>query len=144
MAEHGRELETQALHDGRFGDGFDDEIGVGGLGKIALGLALACVIAIVIVWLMLDIGSEAGVRVGAPTAVDEATQPEPRLQANPEGEYEQMRHELDAHVNGYGWIDEGTGVVYIPIDQAIDLVLEQGVDGRAKELLEDVPAEEPQ
>jgi len=66
------------------------------------------------------------------TAAEQALAPGPRLQTDPEGEYRQMRRELDEHIHGYGWVDEGTGVVYIPIERAIDLLLEQGVDGRAK------------
>jgi hypothetical protein len=138
MAEPGREH-----HDGRFGAGFDDEISVGGLGQIGLGLAAACVLAIVIVWLMLRGDSDAAGNAADAAAVEQALPSGPRLQTHPEDEYRQMRRELDEHVHGYGWVDEGTGAVYIPIDRAIDLVLEQGVDGRAKVIAKDVPAEEP-
>lgn len=134
MAEH-----RQEMHDGRFGDGFDDEIDSGGLGKIGVGLAAACIVAIVIVGLIL--------RGSAPDAIDATVEaaaveqtlpPGPRLQTAPEHEYRQMRRELDEHIHGYGWIDEGTGTVHIPIGRAIDLLLEQGVDGRAKKLDETV------
>lgn len=139
MAEHGQELHRRASHDGRFGDGFDDEISVGGLGQIGIGLAAACIIPIVVVWLMLRGGPEAADATPETAAAAEQTLPPgPRLQTDPEDEYRQLRRELDEHVHGYGWVDEATGAVHIPIDRAIDLLLEQGVDGRAKELDETV------
>jgi len=147
MAEHGHELHPQASHDGRFGDGFDDEISVGGLGQIGLGLGAACVIAIVVVWLMMR-GPESTAKTAAgQTAAEQAAEtvlaPGPRLQTHPEDEYRQMRRELDEHIHGYGWVDEGSGVVHIPIERAIDLVLEQGVDGRAKVIAGEETAEGP-
>jgi hypothetical protein len=57
--------------------------------------------------------------------------PGPRLQVNaPEDLHDylqQQQHTLDS----YGWVDQGAGVVRIPIDRAMDLVLERGLPTRA-------------
>ena len=44
-----------------------------------------------------------------------------RLQQEAEGE----------RLNGYGWVDEGARVVHIPIDKAMDVLLEKGLPSRA-------------
>ena len=118
MAEHER------VHDGRFGERFDEEISVKGLAQIALGIAVTCILAILITLPMIKIGGDPAEEVP-----QEATLPVgPLLQAAPEAEYEQMRHELDAQLDGYGWVDEAAGTVYVPIDEAIDRVLERGLE----------------
>lgn len=56
------------------------------------------------------------------------TPPPPRLQPNPidrttaEEDMAAMRTRENAILNSYGWVDEGEGVVRIPIDRAIDLL----------------------
>ena len=32
------------------------------------------------------------------------------------------RHEHDARLNGYGWVDRSKGIAHVPIEQAIDAV----------------------
>ena len=126
MAEHNE------LHDGRFGENFDDELGTRGLGQIGIGLAVTCIVAMVIVWVMLRDSlaeTDAGPRV--PAAEELGLPAGPVLQTDPEGEYERMRHELDEHLNGYGWVDEAAGTVHIPIDTAFELLLERGAGGSA-------------
>ncbi len=34
-------------------------------------------------------------------------------------------------LNGYGWVDQGAGMVHIPIDKAIDVLVEKGLPTRA-------------
>ena len=55
---------------------------------------------------------------------------------------EALRHEMAERLGSYGWVDEGASVVRIPIEQAMDLLVEQGTvaaGGRAAT----PPAEEP-
>ena len=42
----------------------------------------------------------------------------------------QLRATEDAALNTYGWVDRSNGVVHIPIQHAIDLVLERGLPTR--------------
>lgn len=41
-----------------------------------------------------------------------------------------LRHEEDDKLNRYGWVDESKGVAHIPIDKAIDLVAERGLNAK--------------
>lgn len=51
----------------------------------------------------------------------------PPLQADPEGDMEQALAAEHERLNSYGWIDQGAGTVHIPIDQAMNLVIEQNL-----------------
>lgn len=50
----------------------------------------------------------------------------PDLAGLPTGEWEALEAEQTELLSSYGWIDEEAGIVHIPIEQAIDLQLEQG------------------
>ena len=65
----------------------------------------------------------------SPLAIREPP-PEPRLQVAPAKELEEMRAAEDAVLNSYGWIDREDGVVRIPIDRAMALLLQRGLPVR--------------
>ena len=119
-----------ASHDGRFGERFDDEISVPGIIWITIGLAVACALGMLITWGMQSYYAARAQAVQQPSPVVEANErrlPDgPLLQTDPEGELEAMRHELGERLGGYGWIDEASGVVHIPIDEAMGLLVEHG------------------
>jgi hypothetical protein len=141
MAEHG-DLWRKNIpedFDGRFGDQFDDEIKPRGVVEVAIGLVLTCVVAMVITWWILVRTEEqvqaAGVANLSPLAeANEPRLPEgPRLQAHPEAELVAMRAEMATRLHGYGWVDEGAGIVHIPIDRAMDLLLDGAMAASASE-----------
>jgi hypothetical protein len=49
---------------------------------------------------------------------------------NPLQEMKRFRADEDAKLNSYGWVDEKSGVVHIPIDDAKKLLLEKGLTTR--------------
>jgi hypothetical protein len=51
--------------------------------------------------------------------------PEPRLQADPRADLEALRTREERLLGTYGWVDRKAGVVRIPIDRAMDLVIER-------------------
>lgn len=53
--------------------------------------------------------------------------PAPRLQQFPANELYQFRMSEQSLLDRYGWMNRDTGVVHIPIDQAMRLTLERGV-----------------
>jgi hypothetical protein len=53
--------------------------------------------------------------------------PEPRLQTQLSDDLEKLRLREEAELNSYGWIDRQTGVVRIPIDRAMHLIIERGL-----------------
>lgn len=58
--------------------------------------------------------------------------PAPRLQTQPREELKRMRQDEDRVLNAYGWADPNTGRVRLPIDRAMQLLLEQGLPARAQ------------
>lgn len=55
----------------------------------------------------------------------------PRLQAHPHGDLENYCSAQEQQVSTYGWVDQQSGVVRIPIDRAMDLTLQRGLPARA-------------
>lgn len=53
--------------------------------------------------------------------------PPPRLQQNPANDLASMRAAEDRALTGYRWIDKERGVVQLPVDRAMDLLLEEGL-----------------
>jgi hypothetical protein len=56
--------------------------------------------------------------------------PQPRIQADPSGEYQLLRQQEELVLTTYGWVDRPAGIVRIPMDQAMKLVVEQGLPVR--------------
>ena len=52
--------------------------------------------------------------------------PTPRLQTQPFRDVHQLRQEQLERLSSYGWVDQGAGVVHIPIEDAMRVVVERG------------------
>lgn len=52
---------------------------------------------------------------------------EPRLQVNAPQDLATLRSAEEALLGSYGWTDKATGIARIPIDRAMQLVLERGL-----------------
>ncbi len=130
MADQVKGAKDGARHDGRFGKRFDDEVNVKSVLWTTAMLAVACVLGMWITWEMLGIGdarAEASRQQQSPVpgANEPRTPPGPVLQTDPEGELDALKHEMSERLGGYGWVNEGAGVVHIPIDRAMDLLVAQ-------------------
>jgi hypothetical protein len=53
--------------------------------------------------------------------------PEPRLQATPGADLKTLRAEEERELSSYGWVDRSAGVVRIPIDRAMELIMQRGL-----------------
>jgi hypothetical protein len=53
--------------------------------------------------------------------------PPPLLQVNPADDLQKMREANKQILEGYGWVDQQKGIVRIPIEQAMKLVVERGL-----------------
>lgn len=64
-----------------------------------------------------------------PLAVAEGERlpPEPRLQPQPIEQLRALRAREDVVLQTYGWIDRDQGIVRIPIERAMELIIERGV-----------------
>ncbi|HUJ38985.1 MAG TPA: hypothetical protein VLW54_00455 [Candidatus Acidoferrales bacterium] len=59
-----------------------------------------------------------------------ALPPLPQLQANPESDLEKLREQDRQELNSYGWVDRTRGIIHIPIERAMELLLERGLPTR--------------
>ncbi len=56
--------------------------------------------------------------------------PEPRLQVNPRQDMTDLRAHENQELQSYEWVDKNAGVVRIPIERAMQLVVERGLPTR--------------
>jgi len=65
-----------------------------------------------------------------PFAEGRAVPPLPQLQVQPAEDLEKFINQGNADLDHYGWVDRSRGIVHIPIDRAMDLLLERGLPTR--------------
>ncbi len=56
--------------------------------------------------------------------------PAPQLQTAPAADLEKYTAAENAQLNSYGWIDKSAGVVHIPIERAMALIVQRGLPTR--------------
>ncbi len=57
--------------------------------------------------------------------------PAPELQPNPRGDWASFHRAQSAGLEGYGWVDRKNGLVHIPIERAMALVVARGTQAYA-------------
>lgn len=67
----------------------------------------------------------------APLARITQVPPAPRLQISPRQNLQTMLAEHNQRLNSYGWVDQTTGTAHIPIERAMDLIIERGLPARS-------------
>jgi len=60
----------------------------------------------------------------------EKTFPNPRLETDERNQLNQIRTQEDDLLDSYGWVDEPAGTVRIPIQRAMDLLVQRGLPVR--------------
>lgn len=110
--------------------GFDREISLRGLVLFVIGLVVLMIVAGVLMYLLSDGLREARVAADPPLPkLPEARQPYeitgPLLQADPPADMAAFRAEEEAALNRWAWADEANGMAQIPIDKAMELLVEQ-------------------
>ena len=81
--------------------------------------------------------------MGPPASPFEDTRampPDVRLQTEAPGDLKQYRANQEKILAGYGWVDSKTGVVRIPVERAMDLLLQKGYPVRGSLAAEGAPA----
>ena len=107
------------------------DVDVPSLFTVAFLLLLSCIAIFILVTLMMRSfkAHDHGV-TGHQTNIP-ATQsrvfPQPRLEVKPGASLAELRAAEDANLNSYGWIDRTRGTVRVPIDRAMQLLLERGL-----------------
>jgi hypothetical protein len=111
----------------------DREIDVRSIVIFLVAVSAATVVSAFLMWILFRtlLASEVA-RDPKPLAIVERTAPtpppEPRLQVTPEKDLAALRAEEKAALEGYGWVDRAAGRVRIPIERAMALVAERGVE----------------
>jgi hypothetical protein len=99
--------------------------------SIAALLFFSCVIIFLVVWGMMhyfklhEPAKTAGQANLPVTAAEEF--PKPRLQTKGALDLANLRAAEGADLDSYGWIDRNSGTVRIPIDRAMQLLVERGL-----------------
>ena len=108
----------------------ESDVQVGLILMSGIGLVvLTIVVLLVAYWLFDDFAARWAKLQVPPSPLAETRQPppEPRLQVVPAQDLRQMRAAEDVVLSSYAWVDKATGFVRIPIDRAIELLLERGL-----------------
>ena len=105
------------------------------VGKFAVALALVIVAALFLLFGLFRylLSREGGPPAGrSQVAASEPVKafPQPQLQQSEVLDLEAVRTAEDRVLNSYAWIDPEKGVVRIPIDRAMDLLVERGLPSR--------------
>ena len=110
------------------------DVSIGGIVKFGIGLAAATIVIHLAVWGFFRFLEKPERREDQVEAVSpmvsanlRRTPPEPRLEADPLAPRLRMRAREDAVLTTYGWVDRNAGVARIPIERAMDLLVEKGL-----------------
>jgi hypothetical protein len=107
------------------------DVDVPALFTIAFLLLLSCVAIFIVVTVMMRYFKAHEPAVTSGQANIPATRthefPEPRLEVKPGASLTELRAAEDADLNSYGWVDRNTGTVRIPIDRAMQLLIDRGL-----------------
>jgi hypothetical protein len=111
------------------------DVNIGGVLLFAASLFVVGVIVHLLVWVLFGYLSGRETRLGArehPLTVTRETPlpPEPRLQINPRGDLRELRAHEDEVLTSYGWVDKNAGIVRIPIEEAMKIVVQKGLPAR--------------
>ena len=98
---------------------------------VAMGITIAgSFFSMVGLFEFLTLRAEGLDRVPSSVKVADELPAGPRLQVVPGLDLREMKAAEDDRLSGYGWVDEGGRVVHIPIEKAMDVVVEQGLPTR--------------
>src|ERR1700722_5282770 len=104
---------------------------VGGIGKSAIWLAVLLVVVFVAMrWTFNQMSEMEPMGAAASPFVDSRQMPPaPRLQVDPQKEISDYCATQAASLNSYGWEDSKAGIGQVPVDRAIDLMVEHPLPG---------------
>jgi hypothetical protein len=103
-----------------------------GLTGVALGTGIA--IVLVLVYGIFQYLAHHGIVITPANPLAETNRqqfpPTPRIEEHPSIELRDLHASEDRTLSTYGWTDKRAGIVRIPIDRAMELVLERGLPAR--------------
>jgi hypothetical protein len=104
-------------------------------------LILAC---LSLIWLFdhFEKTQNPGSFVAAPFAGPRTLPPPPRIQPDPGADLQSYREAEQTLLKTYGWVDRQNGVVRMPVDRAMELLLQRGLPTRATSKQQDAAPRE--
>ena len=121
--------ETQLRTDHQRHDHERHDVNIRWMAYFGVALVVLLVGSAVLMWWLFDIFDNESQRVDTPTPLAES-QPLPpgrRLQASPAQDMREMLAAERRLLEHYTWVDPSAGVVRIPIEQAMEWVVTQGL-----------------
>ena len=107
------------------------DVDVRALFIVAFLLLSSCIVIFIVVALMMHYFKVHEPPVTAGQANIPVTRsrdfPQPRLLIKPGASLAELRAAEDSDLNSYGWTDQSSGIARIPIDRAMQLLLERGL-----------------
>ncbi|PYU36445.1 MAG: hypothetical protein DMG31_00985 [Acidobacteria bacterium] len=105
-------------------------------GLLYFALIMAAILAatsLSLIWLFkyFQKAENPGSFVAAPFAAERPLPPPPRVQPNPREDLQNYYQSQQNLLNSYGWIDRQNGIVRLPIDRAMELLLQRGLPIRS-------------
>ena len=132
-------MSTEHNHSGGSPAGYETrDANTPSLVKFVIGLAFLLVVTWAGMWWLM--GYFGRVQKLGPSATpfgqleQKQIPPLPRLQVDPVQDLVEVRKQQSGELDSYGWVDRSHSIVHIPIDRAMDLILERGgLPARASE-----------
>jgi hypothetical protein len=108
-----------------------DRVPVGAITKFALALVALMIVTLTGLALLFRLWTARESAVSILPGLSHTQElPRPRLQTSPRMDLDQFRQSEDKMLNSYGWVDRDAGTVRIPIDRAMELLVQRGVPFR--------------
>jgi hypothetical protein len=107
------------------------DVNIGAVGKFGAGLVIVTVLSIVLllgVFKFFNTRDDRQAQEFDPVKVF----PSPQLLPDEPKTLAEIRAAEAKLLSGYGWVDQQKGVVRIPVEQAMDLLVKRGVPARAQ------------
>jgi hypothetical protein len=111
-----------------------DRVSTGPILKFGATLVVGSFISMAAAWGVFRLleartrASEAGptpVEAEQPRTVEQRMPPEPRLEIDEPAALARLRAEEQERLSSYGWVDKPAGVVRIPVERAMELLVER-------------------
>ena len=108
------------------------DVSIGAIVKFGIGLAVAALLVHVAMWGLFRVLDARQAKRDRPlpplvAAALRRTPPEPRLESDALSPRRRMQADETAALTTYGWVDRDGGIVRIPIERAMDLLVERGL-----------------
>lgn len=103
------------------------------VGKFGIALALTCLLSLAVLFGMFRFFQSVYGDPSRRKAVFDPQKvfPQPQLEAEPRIYLDEIREAQRQTLDSYGWVDKPNGVVRVPIDRAMELLLKRGLPARS-------------